>query len=104
MSAPARGLHQRLLDQPLDGGVVVDAAALDQQAVVAVVGEGVERDVAHDARPPGTASFIALHGGGRSGRPDRAPAEPIASFFVAVDVGEDGDASGCRGRAPAWRP
>ena len=46
--AAGRGLHQALLDQPLDGGVVEDAAALDH-AVVAVLGERIERHVAHHA-------------------------------------------------------
>ena len=46
--AAGLGLHQRLLDQHLDGLVVEDLAAV-HQAVMAVAGVGIERHVAHDA-------------------------------------------------------
>ena len=42
------GLHQRLLDQHFDGFVIEDHAVA-QQAVMAVAGIGIERDIAEDA-------------------------------------------------------
>ena len=72
------GLHQALLDQALDGRVVEDPAALDH-AVVAVVGEGVQGDVAHGCRPRGAASFMALTARGMTPS-GSAAIEPVASF------------------------
>ena len=50
------GLHQRLLRQHGHGVVVDDVAAVVEQAVLAVAGEGVERDVGEHARVRGSAS------------------------------------------------
>ena len=44
------GLHQRLLGQHGHGAVVDDVAAVVQQPVLAVTGEGVERHVGQDAQ------------------------------------------------------
>ena len=46
--AAGLGLHQRLLHQHLDG-LVVEDDAVAHQAVMAVAGIGIERDVAQDA-------------------------------------------------------
>ena len=48
MSQPASRLHQRLLDQHGDR-LVVEDDAVAQQAVMAVAGEGIERDVGQEA-------------------------------------------------------
>ncbi len=48
-SAPACGMRQRLLDQRVDGDVVDDVAVFVDQAVLAVGGEGIERDVGDHA-------------------------------------------------------
>ena len=44
------GLRQRLPHQHLDGLVVQDVAGLVEQAVLAVAGERVQRDVGHHAQ------------------------------------------------------
>ena len=49
MSAPGRGLHQRLLDEDAHRVVVDDVAAIVDEAVMAVRGVGIERDVGEHA-------------------------------------------------------
>ena len=51
MSQPALRLHHRLLDQHGNGFVVEDFAVA-QQPVMAVAGEGIERDVGTAGRSP----------------------------------------------------
>ena len=48
MSQPASACDQRLLHQHRDG-LVIEDDAVAQQAVMAVAGIGIERDVAEDA-------------------------------------------------------
>ena len=45
-----RRLHQGLLHQDLDGGLVHDVTRVVQQTILAVAGEGVERHIGHDAQ------------------------------------------------------
>ena len=96
MSAPARDLHERLFDQHLHRLVVDDAAVL-QEAVVAVIGERIERDVDHDADIR-RGVFHRAHGGAD----EAVCVERFAAACVllgGVDVREDGD----RGNAELLR-
>ncbi len=92
--AAGLGLDQALLHQPFDGGVVEDPTALDD-AVVAVVGERVERHVAHD---PDLRRGV-LHG------PHRAADDAVGVgglnaqgvLLFGVDMRENGDGGDAQG-------
>ena len=82
-------LHQRLLDQNRDG-LVVENDAVAQQAVMAVAGKGIERDVAEDAD---LGHFLL---DGADGAADQiVRVERLAARLVAqrrIGVGEQRDA------------
>ena len=93
-------LDQRLLDQDLNGLVVEDFAA-PQQAVMAVAGIGIERDIAEDAD---VGHFLL---DGADGAADEiVRVERLGAGLVAqagVGIGEQGDAGNVAAGPPVRR-
>ena len=85
------GLHQRLLHQQLDGFVIEDHAVA-QQAVMAVAGIGIERDVAENAD---VGHFFLDRADGAADEIVRI--ERLAAVVVAqtrIGIGKERDARG----------
>ena len=96
MSQPASASHQGLLHQHLDG-LVVEDGAVAHQAVMAVAGVGIERDVAEDA------DLRHLLLDGADGAADQiVRIERLAAVLVAQRSGRYRETARCRGWR-AWR-
>ena len=89
MSQPASASHQRLLHQHRDR-LIVDDDAVAQQAVVAVAGVGIERDVAEHA----DVRHLPLDGADRAAD-EIVRVERLAAVLVAqlrIGIGKQRDA------------
>ena len=86
--AAGLGLHQALFDEAFDRGIVVDTAVFDD-AVVAVVGERIERDVAQHPDLRGGVLHRLDRAGDQAVGVGRRAATRVLSR--AVDVRKHGD-------------